>query len=832
MATHQAMYRFFLVSATLPLGNSLSRELESPSDFEFQRECAGYDEEWARCPDLGDCAGSCVPRDCQFSPWQDWYSSGGCTGLRYRRRYVNLPNNECGYPCIGPTVESERQRSGTVDCEELFDCSLSAWSSWTSCNSSLDQSIRHRIIEEPASPDGNPCSGPLNETKACFEDNAPESCLWTLWSQWGRCSFSCGDGRRTRMRRIQAESDPGGLPCWGASLENGACNNGDCAPTDCRLNPWSPWSECEALNTQRYRRRSVEIAPSNGGRACDLYLIMTVACSAPSTEGEECEIGLWSQWSDCSKTCGGGQMYRKRELLKPNTKGGYCHHAVLQQAEPCGMDPCRAVGPADCKFEHWGTWSNCDVACGRGSRERYRKIAVFAMDSGRGCEGATQELSSCQLQDCEVVDCQWSEWYEWSVCSASCDGGTKRRNRNVAVAPQNGGSLCVPYDKSEMAPCNTMSCDEACLNGEWASWSPWTTCSATCDVAYKSRRRDVAVQPSRCGKPAVGLREDYKVCANLQPCNLNQDCQLGAWNVWSECSCSCFGIRERNRVIERFASGDGLSCNGTVKEIVPCNPGLGEDRDPHCGNSKRVQNCVIAEWDDWTVCSATCGGGQKERSRRILQESANGGEPCSDFLAEIESCGEEHCPESGCHDCLWSEWTHWGSCSKCGGQRFRYRNILQMPNYCGKRCEPTDAKEAGPCESKCDEEVYCSWTEWSKSESCNKCGVASSTRNRALGLMPYASGSLFLAVDQSACAGTQLNVTECPDIEECEPCIPEDCTFSDWSDWQDPTCLGLCERHRIINKHNNDCGTGCEGPILDTKVCPATCQKNAGLRSQ
>ena len=79
-------------------------------------------------------------------------------------------------------------------------------------------------------------------------------------------------------------------------------------------------------------------------------------------------------------------------------------------------------------------------------------------------------------------------------------------------------------------------------------------------------------------------------------------------------------------------------------------------------------------------------------------------------------------------------------------------------------------------------------------------------------------------------AGAQLNVTECPEMEECKPlgpkssqiillgftmqtslthgvssvirpdagrpthllprCIPENCTFSDWSDWQDPTCLG------------------------------------------
>ena len=29
--------------------------------------------------------------------------------------------------------------------------------------------------------------------------------------------------------------DPsGGLPCWGSSLENGRCNNGECQATDCR----------------------------------------------------------------------------------------------------------------------------------------------------------------------------------------------------------------------------------------------------------------------------------------------------------------------------------------------------------------------------------------------------------------------------------------------------------------------------------------------------------------------------------------------------------------------------------------------------------------------
>ena len=127
------------------------------------------------------------------------------------------------------------------------------------------------------------------------------------------------------------------------------------------------------------------------------------------------------------------------------------------------MDACGELQPNDCKFEHWQQWSHCDAPCGKGTRERVRDIAVYGVGDGKGCEGATQEVSACELQACEVVDCKWSagssvphggesrqEWYEWSVCSASCDGGTQRRERNVAVAPQHGGKLCSPLEKSEM----------------------------------------------------------------------------------------------------------------------------------------------------------------------------------------------------------------------------------------------------------------------------------------------------------------------------------------------------------------------------------------------
>jgi len=818
-----ARARFLYAVAVYAAPDILSRQLSAVS---YQHECEGYDEEWGRCPDIGHCSGPCVPQDCVFGEWQDWYSSGGCTGLHHRERPVSVPNNECGHPCTGPTVESAKVLGASVKCEQdTMNCIFSDWSAWTPCRSRMDQATRKREIHQPAGIEGTPCAGPLNETKACDAGNAPLHCQWTTWNDWGPCSVTCGIGRQERMRRISQRADLGGHACFGSSLENNECNMGSCPRVDCKLGEWSPWSECDVSQPQRFRRRSVEVAPSNGGRACDSYLIETVACYAPASEMEDCEIGMWTQWSDCTKSCDGGEMHRQRKLLKPNTEGGFCHDAVLSEVRSCGLYPCRQPQTNDCVFSTWQQWSACDAPCGKGTKSRSRKISVQAINGGLGCEGPMQEIEPCQMQTCEVVDCKWSDWYDWSVCSATCNGGTKRRERNVAVAPQHGGSLCKPNDRSEIAPCNTESCDTACLNGEWASWSSWTQCSATCDVAYKSRRRDVAVQPSACGKPAVGLREEFQQCIELPACQLTQDCQMGEWGSWSQCSCHCFGIQERNRAIAQFASNGGRSCNGTVKEIIPCNPGLGEVASPECGQTKRRTDCVMEDWVEWSECTATCGGGQQTRKREIKIPSAHGGTPCEDILEEVLPCSEEACETSSCRDCLWEEWGQWGSCAKCGGQRFRYRGITQMPNHCGRPCQPNDAKQAGSCFSKCTEKLFCTWTYWSESEQCKSCGTATMTRNRALGLRSDTPGEyLFIASDEDACAGTQLNITECPPDDSCPKCFPQDCIFAEWSEWHDPTCLGLCERHRVMKDTNNECGMPCEGPTTETKQCPVVCQ--------
>ena len=40
------------------------------------------------------------------------------------------------------------------------------------------------------------------------------------------------------------------------------------------------------------------------------------------------------------------------------------------------------------------------------------------------------------------MDCEWTEWEEWSPCSKSCGDGIRERQRNISVEALNGGDSC------------------------------------------------------------------------------------------------------------------------------------------------------------------------------------------------------------------------------------------------------------------------------------------------------------------------------------------------------------------------------------------------------
>ena len=52
----------------------------------------------------------------------------------------------------------------------------------------------------------------------------------------------------------------------------------------------------------------------------------------------------------------------------------------------------------------------------------------------------------------------WAVWSSWGICSASCGGGMRSRVRICSdPAPQNGGRLCVGSNE-QIDNCNTDHC--------------------------------------------------------------------------------------------------------------------------------------------------------------------------------------------------------------------------------------------------------------------------------------------------------------------------------------------------------------------------------------
>lgn len=124
------------------------------------------------------------------------------------------------------------------------------------------------------------------------------------------------------------------------------------------------------------------------------------------------------------------------------------------------------------------------MSCGLGSLFRQRNILRDARLGG-SCGGAQFDSRACYLQACpgknthahthspkvcghiitcfdsfhiDLVDGQWTEWSEWSVCDADCGGGMRMRNRSCSNPPvKNGGKGCEGMT-IQTQTCNAQPC--------------------------------------------------------------------------------------------------------------------------------------------------------------------------------------------------------------------------------------------------------------------------------------------------------------------------------------------------------------------------------------
>jgi hypothetical protein len=108
---------------------------------------------------------------------------------------------------------------------------------------------------------------------------------------------------------------------------------------DCETSEWSDYRECSKVcgGGQQFRLRHIATEPTGNGAQCP-ELKETRPCSTKGCP-TDCVVEQWSLWSECDASCGGGGSKRTRMVFTyPSSTGQTCPQ--LQQDRKCNMQRC------------------------------------------------------------------------------------------------------------------------------------------------------------------------------------------------------------------------------------------------------------------------------------------------------------------------------------------------------------------------------------------------------------------------------------------------------------------------------------------------------------
>ena len=235
---------------------------------------------------------------------------------------------------------------------------------------------------------------------------------------------------------------------------------------------------------------------------------------------------------------------------------------------------------------------------------------------------------------CSAVDCEFSDWSDWSPCSCS---DAKSYRYRTETKPKSCGGTCNSNNVQDVKNC---CCPKKFADATkkvyayaqllfyplyscvMSTWNHWSSCSRSCGKGYRYRTRTVA-RYETCGGSCPDEKSQWTPCDDgCCPAH----CTVTQWGPWSVyCPCGSTTMQHRSRDVASPSSCGGAAC-----------PSLSESRRKTCDCCR--QDCHWT-WGSWDSCSNDCGRGSQRRYTEIVQSPSCGGSACP-FNSQTKSCSQ------------------------------------------------------------------------------------------------------------------------------------------------------------------------------------------------
>ncbi|XP_061442295.1 thrombospondin type-1 domain-containing protein 7A isoform X3 [Rhineura floridana] len=568
--------------------------------------------------------------DCQFTSWSKFSScNGDCGAFRTRKRSLtgkSKKKEKCKNSQLYPLIETQ-----ICPCDKYNAQPVGNWSDCILPEGKVDVLLGMKVQG-----DIKECGqGYRYQAMACYDQNSrlvetsrcnshgyieeaciipcPSDCKLSEWSNWSRCSKSCGSGVKVRSKWLREKPYNGGRPCPKLDHVNQVYEVVPCH-SDCSqyIGVPEPWSVCKVTNV------------------------------------------------DLNENCGEGVQTRKVRCMQ-NTMDGPSDtvedYLCDQEEMPIGARKCTLPCPEDCVMSEWGQWSRCSLPC-NGSNVRERSAEVMRQPQGGKACPASVETEPCSLnKNCFHYDYNVTDW---STCQLSekavCGNGIKTRMLDCVRSDGKSVDLkyCEKLGLEKTWQMNTSCVVECPVNCQLSDWSPWSECSQACGLSGKMIRRRTIIQPFQGdGRPCPSQMEQFKPCP-VKPCYCWQ------YSQWAECKVEDAQCGEGTRVRNiSCVVYDGSSDDaGKIVDEEFC----GEIEPVVDGNKKMVLeetctlpcpgDCYLKEWSEWSLCQLTCVngedlgfGGIQVRSRAVIIQDLDNQHLCPEQVLETRQCNDGQCYE-------------------------------------------------------------------------------------------------------------------------------------------------------------------------------------------